>query len=162
MFGIVMIVDKYLEELECSCVLGVVLVFISFGSLVVLFFGGIFYEFVGKCVFFLVLVVVLFFDVLLLLVVVKFFLVVVWVWVNLLVGIFIYCFMLDFYIVVVVGVFIICNIFFVFLEFIIVMWMKYMMVVFEWEMGMVWLLVFVFYVLGVYFIVCLVVCYLYL
>lgn len=148
--GIAMIADKYPEEPERSRALGVALAFISFGSLVAPPFGGILYEFAGKCVPFLVLAAVSLIDALLLLLVAKPFSASARARANLPVGTPIHRLMLDPYIAVVAGALTTCNIPLAFLEPTIATWMKHTMAASEWQMGMVWLPAFVPHVLGVY------------
>ncbi|XP_063819526.1 vesicular acetylcholine transporter [Pseudophryne corroboree] len=146
--GIAMIADKYTEEAERSKALGIALAFISFGSLVAPPFGGIFYQFVGKRVPFLVLACISLIDGILLLVVIKPF--ANRTRENMPVGTPIHRLMIDPYIAVVAGALTTCNIPLAFLEPTIANWMKTTMGASEWQMGLTWLPAFFPHILGVY------------
>lgn len=160
--GLAMIADRHPEESQRSRALGVALAFISFGCLFAPPFGGILYEFAGKCVPFLLLAGAALVDGLLIVFVVrparersgegngtslatapgaapgkKS-------------GTPIYKLILDPYIAVCAGALVMANVSLAFLEPTIALWMQKTMNSSEWEIGMVWLPAFFPHVGGVY------------
>ncbi|KAK2187304.1 hypothetical protein NP493_170g03000 [Ridgeia piscesae] len=149
--GLAMIADRYTEEKARSKALGIALAFISFGCLFAPPFGGILYEFAGKCVPFLLLAFAAFIDGVLI------------VFVmrparkeramnkeNFSGGTPIYRLIIDPYIAVCAGALVMANVSLAFLEPTIALWMTDTMNASEWEIGMVWLPAFFPHVFGVY------------
>lgn len=149
--GMAMIADIYVEETERTKALGISQAFISFGSLFAPPFGGILYEFAGKCLPFIVLALVALIDGCLIFLVMK---------PNrrerkqmkssLPNATPIYKLILDPYIAVCAGALVMANVSLAFIEPTIALWMKNSMEAKEWEIGMVWLPAFFPHVLGVY------------
>ena len=150
--GLAMIADSYPEEGERSRALGIALAFISFGSLFAPPFGGILYEFAGKCVPFILLAMVALIDGLLIIFAVKptrrgqgvrdkn----------TTLKGTPIYKLILDPYIAVCAGGLVMANVSLAFLEPTIAVWMKATLNSSEWAIGMVWLPAFFPHIIGVF------------
>ena len=151
--GLAMIADRYSEDDQRATALGIALAFISFGSLFAPPFGGILYEFAGKCVPFLLLATIALVDGLLLLLVMK----PVRLERSMLKmdgtlpkGTPIYKLILDPYIAICAGALVMANVSLAFLEPTMALWMKDTMAASEWEIGLVWLPAFFPHVLGVY------------
>ena len=149
--GLAMIAAQYTEETERSKALGIALAFISFGSLFAPPFGGILYEFGGKCVPFLFLALIALVDAALLFLIMK----PVRQERDVTIdasspGVPMYKLIMDPYIAVCAGCLVMANISLAFLEPTIAMWMKESFKASEWEIGMVWLPAFFPHVLGVY------------
>lgn len=160
--GLAMIADRYTEEEGRQKALGIALAFISFGSLFAPPFGGILYEFAGKCVPFLLLATIALVDGFLLMLVMK----PVRLERSMLKkegtlpsGTPIYMLILDPYIAICAGALVMANVSLAFLEPTMAIWMKDTMNATEWEIGLVWLPAFFPHVLGVYLTVKL--CYMY-
>ena len=149
--GLAMIADRHPEESQRSRALGIALAFISFGCLFAPPFGGILYEFAGKCVPFLLLAFAALVDGILIVFVMK------------PVrkdraaaeesrknGTPIYKLICDPYIAVCAGALVMANVSLAFLEPTIALWMQKTMNSSEWEIGMVWLPAFFPHVGGVY------------
>ena len=149
--GLAMIADRYTEEKARSKALGIALAFISFGCLFAPPFGGILYEFAGKCVPFLLLALAALIDGLLIVFVMRparkeramnkesFS-----------GGTPIWRLIMDPYIAVCAGALVMANVSLAFLEPTIALWMTKTMDASEWEIGMVWLPAFFPHVFGVY------------
>ena len=149
--GLAMIAAQYTEETERSKALGVALAFISFGSLFAPPFGGILYQFGGKCVPFLFLALLALIDAFLLFLVMK----PVRQERDVTVGVDhagvpMYKLILDPYIAICAGCLVMANVSLAFLEPTIALWMKETFHASEWEIGMVWLPAFFPHVIGVY------------
>ncbi len=149
--GLAMIADRYKEENARTRAQGIALAFISFGCLFAPPFGGILYEFAGKCVPFVLLAFVALIDGIMLLIVMhpvrkeralnmE----------NLPQGTPIHRLILDPYIAVCAGALVMANVSLAFLEPTIAMWMKATMNASEWQVGLVWLPAFFPHVLGVF------------
>ncbi|CAD5123640.1 unnamed protein product [Dimorphilus gyrociliatus] len=149
--GMAMIADIYVEETERTKALGISQAFISFGSLFAPPFGGILYDFAGKCIPFIVLALVALIDGFLIFLVMK---------PNrrerkqmqssLPNATPIYKLILDPYIAVCAGALVMANVSLAFIEPTIARWMADTMQAKGWEIGMVWLPAFFPHVLGVY------------
>ena len=151
--GLAMIADRYSDENERQKALGIALAFISFGCLFAPPFGGILYEFAGKCVPFLLLAAIALVDGFLLMLVMK----PVRLERSMLKkegslpnGTPIYKLILDPYIAICAGALVMANVSLAFLEPTMALWMKDTMAATEWEIGLVWLPAFFPHVLGVY------------
>ena len=151
--GLAMIADRYKEETARTKAQGIALAFISFGSLFAPPFGGILYEFAGKCLPFLLLATIALVDGAMLLFVMK----PVRKERNLLKaegelpkGTPIHRLIMDPYIAVCAGSLVVANVSLSFLEPTMALWMKATMRASEWQIGMVWLPAFFPHVLGVY------------
>ena len=151
--GLAMIADRYTEEESRSKALGIALAFISFGCLFAPPFGGVLYEFAGKCVPFIILALVAAVDGVMVFYVMrpvrteraelkaqgevpK--------------GTPIWKLIMDPYIAICAGALVMANVSLAFLEPTIALWMQETMDASEWEIGMVWLPAFFPHVLGVY------------
>ena len=150
--GFAMIADRYTEEGERSKALGIALAFISFGCLFAPPFGGIFYEFCGKEVPFLLLAFLCVVDGVLVLFVMK----PVRKQRSLIPkedrpkGTPIWRLLMDPYILTASGALAMANVSLAFLEPTIAMWMWKTMKASEWEVGFVWLPAFIPHICGVY------------
>ena len=151
--GLAMIADRYKEEGARSKAQGIALAFISFGCLFAPPFGGILYEFAGKCVPFIILALVALVDGIMLFFVMR------PVRIerfelkqkdSLPKGTPIHHLIIDPYIAVCAGSLVMANVSLAFLEPTIATWMKSTMNASEWEIGIVWLPAFFPHVLGVY------------
>ena len=148
--GLAMIADRYTDEHARNKALGIALAFISFGCLFAPPFGGILYEFGGKCVPFLLLALLCLIDGALLLIIMQ--------PVrkerdlNLMKaeGTPIWRLIIDPFIAVCAGGLVMANVSLAFLEPTIALWMKDKMNASEWEIGMVWLPAFFPHVIGVF------------
>ncbi|KAK2169376.1 hypothetical protein LSH36_10g01041 [Paralvinella palmiformis] len=151
--GLAMIADRYKDGKSRTQAQGIALAFISFGCLFAPPFGGILYEFAGKCVPFVVLALIALIDGVLLFIVMgpvrkeralnkeRG---------NLPRGTPIHKLIIDPYIAICAGSLVMANVSLAFLEPTIAMWMKKTMAATEWEIGLVWLPAFFPHVLGVY------------
>ena len=167
--GLAMIAHRHPEEEERSRALGIALAFISFGCLFAPPFGGILYEFAGKCVPFLLLALAALVDGLLIVFVMQPArrrsensgesgattsggdeVSSVAAGASRKPGTPIYKLILDPYIAVCAGALVMANVSLAFLEPTIAMWMQKTMQSSEWEIGMVWLPAFFPHVGGVY------------
>ncbi|XP_071953477.1 probable vesicular acetylcholine transporter-B [Antedon mediterranea] len=149
--GLAMIADRYQREEERSKAMGIALAFMSFGYLVAPPFGGIFYEFTGKKVPFIILAFVALFNATLLLTVTnpsatnrhwtkeK--------------GTPIYKLILDPYILVAAGALTMSYVPLASLEPTIALWMEDTMHASSWQSGIIWLPAFIPHVIGVVIIV---------
>ena len=148
--GLAMIADRYTDEHARNKALGIALAFISFGSLFAPPFGGILYEFGGKCVPFLLLALICLIDGALLLVVMQPVRKERDLNLTQAEGTPIWRLIIDPFITVCAGGLVMANVSLAFLEPTIAIWMKDKMNASEWEIGMVWLPAFFPHVIGVY------------
>ena len=148
--GLAMIADRYKDEQARSKALGIALAFISFGSLFAPPFGGVLYEFGGKCVPFLFLALICLIDGAMLLIVMQPVRKERDLDLTSKEGTPIWRLILDPLIAVCAGALVMANVSLAFLEPTIALWMESEFGSSEWEIGMVWLPAFFPHVLGVY------------